>query len=70
MSVPSVPTTSLWSNWCISQEFEIGRPNLLLFEKQGAQNFNLQYFFMCIANKTGCPFSKLGVQKLPKGIAG
>ena len=54
----------------ISQELEIGSPNLLLFEKQGVQNFHFQYFCMCIADKTGCPFSKLGVQKTPNGIAG
>ena len=51
----------------ISQDLEIGRPNLLFFEKQGVQIFNLQYFCMCIADKTGCPFSKQVVQKTPKG---
>ena len=55
---------TIW-NQSISQEWEIGSPNLLLFEKQGVQNFN-----MCIADKTGWPFSKLGVQKTRNGIAG
>ena len=56
-------------NQSMSQNLETGRPNLF-FQKQGVQNLNLQDFCMCIANKPGCPFSKLGVQKTPKGIAG
>ena len=54
----------------ISQDLETGRPNLLFFEKQGVQIFNFQYLCMCITNKTGCPLSKRGIQKTPKGIAG
>ena len=54
---------------CISQDLEIGRPNLLFFEKLGVQMFDLKYICLCVTNKTGCPFSKQGVQKTPKGIA-
>ena len=52
----------------ISHDLEIGRPNLLFFEKLGVQMFSFRYICMCLTNKTGCPFSKLGVQKSPKGI--
>ena len=73
----------------ISQYLEIGRANLLFFEKRGVRNVNLKYFYhvinhlretdwvqfldkkyfcLCIADKTGCPFSKLGIPKTPKGI--
>ena len=55
---------------CIRQDLKIGCPNLLFFEKLGVQMFNFQYICMYFTNKIESPFSKLGVQKTPKGIAG
>ena len=34
----------------ISQDLQMGHPNLLFFERQGVQNFNLQYINMCFVH--------------------
>ena len=41
-----------------------------MFNVLGVQIFILQYFYMCITNTTGCPFTIRASKRQPKVIAG
>ena len=42
---------------------DLEMPNLLFFEKVGVLILNLQYFCMCITNKTECSVIKQGIKR-------